>query len=134
MSTALSLPQPLRFLLAGGLAAGLNWTVRFPLSAVMPFLPAVISATIIGMSFGFVTYRLLVFPGSSSPLVRQIRDFVTVNLSSLLLVAAVAALFRSLLMLVSASDVVEPTAHAAGIAVGAVFNYFGHHVMTFRKT
>jgi energy-coupling factor transport system substrate-specific component len=130
----LPLSQPIRFLLAGGLAAGVNWTVRFPLSAVMPFLAAVILAAIIGMIFGFVTYRLLVFPGSSRPLIPQIRDFVTVNISSLLLVVGAAALFRSALLFVSAADVAEPVAHALGIATGAVFNYFGHSAITFRKT
>lgn len=129
----LSLPQPLRFLLAGGVAATLNWVVRFPLSAMMPFLPAVTVATIIGMIIGFVTYRLLVFPGSSRPVIQQIRDFVLVNSSSFLLVVIVAGLSRSVLLLISTPGAAEPGAHAVGIAAGAILNYLGHSIVTFRN-
>jgi energy-coupling factor transport system substrate-specific component len=133
MHSVLSLPQPLRFLLAGGVAAAVNWAVRFPLSAVMPFLPAVTVATIIGMMIGFVAYRLLVFPGSSRPVIQQIRDFVLVNTSSFLLVVIVAGLLRSVLLLISTPGVAEPVAHALGIAAGATLNYFGHSMVTFKS-
>jgi len=41
----------------GGLAAAINWLVRFPLSAVMPLNLAVVLAYLIGMSSGFLLYR-----------------------------------------------------------------------------
>ena len=133
MQAVLSLPQPVRFLLAGGLAAGVNWTLRFPFSAVMNFLPAVILATFFGMIVGYVTYRLLVFPRSSRPLLHQMRDFVVVNISSLVVVATVATLFRSVLLLFGTPIGVEPVAHALGIGTGAIFNYLGHSAVTFRN-
>lgn len=128
-----SLPQPLRFLLAGGLAAAINWSARFPLASTMGFLPAVAAATAIGMGFGFVTYRLLVFPGSPRRVSRQLRDFVLVNAASLLVVVAAAALFRRLLLPLGPEAAVEPAAHALAIAAGAVVNYLGHSSITFRR-
>ena len=60
--------QVFRFLLLGGLAAAINWAVRFPLSLVLPIGPAVAVAYLIGMSVGFWLYRTYVFPGSSRPI------------------------------------------------------------------
>lgn len=65
---AKSLPQSLRFVLAGGVAAAINWLVRFPLSALMAFLPAVLLASAIGMLAGFIAYRTFGFPGSKRPM------------------------------------------------------------------
>ena len=39
------LPQPVRFLLAGGLAALVNWLARFPLSWFLPYGLAVVGFT-----------------------------------------------------------------------------------------
>src|SRR5581483_8551984 len=94
------------------------------------FLPAVAAATAIGMGFGFVTYRLLVFPGSPRRVGRQLRDFVLVNAASLVVAAA---LFRRLLLPLGPEAAVEPAAHALAIAAGAVGNYLGHSSITFRR-
>ena len=37
LARARALPQSVRFLFAGGFAAGVNWLVRFPLSLILPF-------------------------------------------------------------------------------------------------
>ena len=41
----LALPQIVRFLLLGGLAAAINWLVRFPMSLALPFPAAVFLAS-----------------------------------------------------------------------------------------
>ena len=46
----LALPQIVRFLLLGGLAAAINWLVRFPMSLVLPFPAAVFLAYLVGMN------------------------------------------------------------------------------------
>jgi putative flippase GtrA len=131
LKQARALPQSVRFGLAGGVAAGVNWLVRFPLSALMPFLPAVLVAAVIGMVVGFVIYQKFVFPHSARRLALQIRDFVVVNLSTLLVATGSAMVFRSLLVPLLRVAVAEAAAHAAALAFAAVLNYVGHSTITF---
>jgi energy-coupling factor transport system substrate-specific component len=122
-----------RFLLAGGLAALLNWLVRFPLNLAMPYAAAVVLATAIGMVFGFLLYRAWVFPGSSRDTLLQIRDFVLVNLAGMAVTVGVAVTLRhALLTLDIPGELAAAVAHAAGIGAGAVANYLGHRDLTFR--
>lgn len=128
------LPQSVRFLLAGGFAALVNWLVRFPLSVFLPFPAAVALATVIGMTVGFVTYRHFVFPGSNRALAHQLRDFVLINLFSMGVVTAVAVLFAdSIFPRMGMAWHAEAMAHAIGIAVGAVTNFYGHRIFSFRQ-
>lgn len=129
-----ALPQGVRFLIAGGGAAGVSWLVRFPLSAFMPFPAAVLAAAVIGMSIGFVAYRDFVFPGSGRPTSRQLADFLLVNATTSLAVAALAYLAAPVIAAVIPTRAAEAAAHALGIAFGAVLNFFGHHALTFRQT
>ncbi len=121
----------LRFLLAGGLAAAVNWLVRFPLSLIMPFAMAVLTATAVGMAFGFLAYRAFVFTGSTRPWAWQLRDFILVNIVGAALTAIVAVVARDVLLWTLGAPL-EAAAHAIGIAAGAVGNYFGHKSITFR--
>jgi energy-coupling factor transport system substrate-specific component len=131
---ATRLPQPTRFIIAGGVAAGVNWLARFPLELAMPFVPAVIAATLIGMLVGFISYRSFVFPGSARPLAGQIRDFVAVNLLGMAVTVVVAALMRHVILnVVDVLPGVNAVAHALGIAAGALANFFGHKRVTFRS-
>jgi energy-coupling factor transport system substrate-specific component len=131
---AARLPQPMRFIIAGGFAAMVNWLARFPLELAMPFVPAVIGATIIGMAVGFISYRSFVFPGSARPLAGQIRDFVAVNLLGMAVTVVVAVLMRYVILaVVDALPGVNAVAHALGIAAGALVNFLGHKRVTFRS-
>jgi putative flippase GtrA len=121
-----------RFLVAGGIAALVNWLVRFPVELILPYFAALIVATCVGMTCGFLLYRAWVFPGSTRPLAGQIRDFVLVNLTGQATMLGVAALVRQLLISVEVGTLVAgASAHALGIAVGAVVNYLGHRHVTF---
>ncbi len=126
-----ALPQSVRFLLAGGFAAAVNWLVRFPLSELMPFPAAVAAAAAIGMIVGFLIYRSFVFPASGRPLALQARDFVIVNLVSMVIVTLAAMLLREPLLASLAPPTAEATAHSGGIAIGALANYAGHARLTF---
>lgn len=131
---ATRLPQPMRFIIAGGLAAAVNWLVRFPLEFAMPFIPAVIAATLVGMVVGFISYRSFVFPGSARPLAGQIRDFVAVNLLGMAVTVMVAALLRHVILnVVDVLPQVNAVAHALGITAGALANFLGHKRVTFRS-
>jgi putative flippase GtrA len=128
------MPQGVRFLIAGGFAALVNWLVRFPLSIVLPFPAAVAVATAIGMTVGFVSYRHFVFPGSARVLGEQLRDFILVNLVSMAIVTAVAVLLADVVFpLAGVSWHTEAIAHAIGIAAGAVSNFYGHRLVSFRQ-
>lgn len=126
------IPRSIRFLLAGGVAAGVNWGVRFPLSAIMPFAAAVIVAAIIGMAVGFLAYRRFVYERSSRPMSEQIRYFVLVNAASMVVVTVAAMVLRALLLPVMDAPLAEAAAHALAIAIGAVLNYFAHGAITFQ--
>ena len=98
----------------------------------MPYELAVVAAGAIGMAVGFVIYRHYVFPGSGRAPVRQMRDFIAVNLCAMAVVAAVAvALKDGVFPLIGFAVAPEAVAHAIGIAAGAVANFIGHHNVTF---
>jgi putative flippase GtrA len=121
-----------RFLVAGGIAALVNWLIRFPVELVLPYFSALIVATCVGMTCGFLLYRGWVFPGSTRPLAGQMRDFILVNLTGQTTMLGVAALARQLLVLAQVETLVAgASAHALGIAIGAVVNYLGHRHVTF---
>lgn len=127
------LPQVVRFLLLGGLAAAVNWLIRFPLSAMMPFEAAVLVAYVIGMSVGFTLYRHYVFPGSTRPIIEQTLTFLGVNLVGAVVVMVIANALLGLLAPLGWPDfVVEGGAHGVAIGIGAVVNFFGHKLITFR--
>jgi energy-coupling factor transport system substrate-specific component len=125
--------QILRFLLLGGLAAAINWLVRFPLSLVLPFSAAILVAYAIGMTAGFALYRAYVFPGSTVPIGRQVAVFLIVNAAGAVVVWSVAMLLVARVF--PAADYAfmpEATAHGIAIAVGAAVNFVGHKFLTFR--
>jgi len=125
-------PQVLRFLLLGGLAAAVNWGVRFPLSMVMPFPAAVACAYAIGMTVGFTLYRKYVFPGGGRPLAQQATMFVAINSVTAVLVMFVAiALVAAPPLEPLPLSVREAFAHGFAIALGAACNFFGHKLLTF---
>ncbi|MFC5066559.1 GtrA family protein [Flaviflagellibacter deserti] len=131
--TALMANQVFRFLLLGGFAAAVNWIVRFPLSLVMPFPAAVLVAYMIGMGVGFTLYRTYVFPGSSRTLLEQSLTFLGVNLVGAVVVLVLTDLFLGLQSGSTWPEFMrEGLAHGFAIGVGAVVNFFGHKLLTFR--
>ncbi len=127
------LPQLVRFLLVGGLAAAVNWLARIALSLAMPFATAVLVAYMIGMSVGFTLYRAYVFPRSPLPVPAQIGLFLSVNAVGAAVVMAVSlGLLELAFPLVGYSFHAEAAAHGIGIGVGAVTSFLGHKYLTFR--
>jgi energy-coupling factor transport system substrate-specific component len=133
--TVLFLPiaedRRVRFLVAGSMAAGGTWLVRFPLNLAMPFAAAVVCATAIGMTAGFLLYRTFVFAGSARTWWLQARDFIFVNSLGAAITALVAVALNDFLFVALALKL-SAVAHALGIAAGATANYLGHKMITFR--
>jgi energy-coupling factor transport system substrate-specific component len=122
----------MRFLIAGGSAAFLNWAARIVLSLAMPFAPAVAIAYGVGMVAGFVLYRSFVWPESGKSWQAQVPPFLAVNLAGGIIVLALAegALLAGQ-AIIGPHPLVAPVAHALAIAVGAAANYAGHSAFTF---
>jgi putative flippase GtrA len=131
---ALRRRQLLRFLLIGGGAAAANWLVRFPLSAVMPFEWAVAMSYVIVMGFSFVLYGRYVFPGANRPLLQQAVTFLLVNIvgAAIVTVASLALLWLSSPIALPLT-LREGVAHGLAIVLGAVSNFFGHRLLTYRQ-
>lgn len=124
-----------RFLVAGGLSSLVNWLVRFPLSAGLPYGAAVALAYGVGMVAGFGLYRSWVFPGSSLRLRAQILRFVLVNLAGLSVVVVSAQTLAAVMASTGLAGVptAEAVAHGLGIILGAVVNFLGHRAVTFAR-
>jgi putative flippase GtrA len=123
-----------RFLLLGGLSAGVNWTSRHAYSQVMPFSQAVIAAYLTGMAVAFVLFRLFVFPKGSRPISRQVSWFVMVNLVGMAQVWVV-----SMLLVTIVFPAIGFTWHAEGIGHGLAMatpvatSFLGHKYLTYRR-
>jgi energy-coupling factor transport system substrate-specific component len=123
-----------RFLIAGGIAALVNWLVRFPIELAVPYFAALLLATSIGMACGFVLYRSWVFPGSTRSLAGQIRDFILVNLTGQATMLGIATVARQLLFVAEVGPLIAgAVAHALGIGVAAIVNYLGHRHLAFAR-
>lgn len=125
--------MPVKFLLAGGAAAVLNFCARIGFSVFVPYTVAIVLAYGLGMAAAFVLNRQFVFSGSTNRLHEQILWFVAVNLLALAQTLLVSLLLaRIVLPALGITGHVEEIAHAVGIAVPIFTSYLGHQRLTFR--
>lgn len=128
-----SIPVPLRFVLAGGVAAAVNFASRIVLSLVLPYPAAVVLAYFFGMATAFVLNRRFVFTGSTNPLHQQALWFVTVNLVALLQTLGASVLLADFIFpRAGLAWHAEELAHAVGIVTPILTSYLGHRHYTFR--
>jgi putative flippase GtrA len=128
-----ALPQFVRFLACGGVAAGVNWSSRFLWSLALPFGMAVLAAYSTGMVVAFWLFRSFVFDGSELEIASQGQRFVMVNLVGMAMTWALANLFVLwLLPAIGMTSHVEATGHALAIVAPVATSWFGHRLLTFR--
>lgn len=121
------------FLLAGGVAALLNWASRFLFSIWFDFEVAVVLAFFVGLGVGFVLMRSLVFEGGERPVVTQVSRYLLVNAFALLQTLAVSVgLARWVFPALGVVAGAEGVAHLAGVLVPVATSYLGHKYLTFR--
>lgn len=128
--------QVLRFLIAGSLAAGVNWLACRALSLILPFTVAVAFAQIVGWAAGFVLYRAHVFQGSTLPWRMQLARFLAVNVATGLetwVLAVALARWGLPAAGLPAGAKSEAIAHAVAIAVAAATSYAGHRFVSFGR-
>lgn len=123
----------LRFLIAGGVAAGANFGSRFIFSMFLDYGLAVFFAYLVGMSVAFLLMREGVFNAASNSLAQQVGKFVGVNLIAVLQTLIISlVLARWMLPSFGIIEHAEALAHLAGVLVPVVTSYFGHKFLTFR--
>ncbi len=122
-----------RFLLLGGVAAGVNWVSRFGWSLVAPFELAVIVAHATGMAVAFVLFRAFVFPGSPLPAPVQMRNFLVVNLVGMGVAWVTAVgLAKLVFPAVGLTWHAEAIAHGVAVLTPAATSWFGHRHVSFK--
>lgn len=121
------------FLLAGGIAATLNFGSRFIFSVFLPLEVAVILAFGVGMFSGFLLMRVFVFNGVLKPIAPQAAKFIGINLLALAQTLIVTLFMASwLLPKLGVIHHVDALAHLTGVLVPAITSYFAHKLWTFR--
>jgi putative flippase GtrA len=126
-------PEFLRFLVAGGIAAGANFGSRFVFSMFLNYGFAVFFAYLVGMLVAFLLMRGHVFDAKGGSLSAQVMKFVGVNVVAVLQTLVISlALARWLLPSFGIVEHAEALAHLVGVLVPVVSSYFGHKFFTFQ--
>lgn len=133
MIKALASQQFVRFVLAGGTAAVVNFGSRIVYNNWFGFSTSVILAYITGMITAFILTRLLVFGPGTQSIHRSAAMFTLVNL-----VAAAQTWGISLLLAdyalpaMGMKSFVHELAHGVGVVVPVFTSYLGHKHFSFR--
>ena len=125
--------QFIKFLLCGGLAAGLNWASRFLFSLWMPFEYAVVAAFFVGLSSGYILMRLYVFEKKQASVVLQVSKYVAINMLALAQTLGISVLLLHwVLPGIGVVNHADAVAHLVGVLMPVVTSYFGHKRWSFR--
>jgi putative flippase GtrA len=124
----------LRFLMAGGVAAALQWGSRFGFSQLTTYSNSVLLAYLVGLISGFILSRVFVFQSTSGSLGKQALLFVLVNLAGLPLVWGLS-IFLGTVFLPNFLAEFEAQALGNGIAIlsPVAVNFILHKYFTFRN-
>jgi putative flippase GtrA len=121
------------FVVAGGIAAVVNFGSRILFSLWIPYVPAILLAYCVGMLTAFIINRQYVFATSDRPLHHQVWWFTAVNVAAVIQTVVISVLFDRWLF--PATGMIwhpESVAHAIGLAVPVFTSYVGHKYLTFR--
>lgn len=126
--------QFLRFVVAGGLAAGANYGSRFLFSVWLPYAVAITLAYLVGMAVAFTLMRQFVFSATGQQVLPQLVKFTAVNAFALLQTLVVSLVFaRWLLPALGITQHVEAIAHLVGVVVPVFTSFLGHRHGTFKR-
>lgn len=129
----LASPQFMKFLLAGGVAAGVNFGSRIVFNLWMPFSAAIVVAYIAGMITAFILTKAFVFTESERPTWHSAVLFTLVNVVAVLQTWAVSVgLAYYVLPWLGVSWHAKEIAHFVGVVVPVFTSYIGHKKLTFK--
>jgi putative flippase GtrA len=123
----------LKFLIAGGVAAAMNFGSRIVFSHWLPFSTAIVLAYIVGMFTAFVLTKAFVFTESVQSTSKSAGFFVLVNLVAILqtwIVSVVLAYY--ILPWAGVTWHTREIAHLFGVIVPVFTSYVGHKRWSFR--
>jgi len=121
-----------RFVLGGGIAAGVNLVSRWLLSLVASYEISVLVAYLIGMITAFLLSRRFVFQPSSAPIAIQFQRFTVVNIAALAQVWLVSVgLARFVFPGIGFNWHDETLAHLVGVGSPIITSYFAHRTYSF---
>lgn len=122
------------FVVAGGLAAAVNFGSRIVFSQWLHYVPAIVIAYCLGMITAFTLNKLFVFNQASNRLHHQVLWFIVINLAAVAQTVAISLLLARWLLPALGIDFHNETmAHAAGVAVPVITSYIGHKHLSFRQ-
>lgn len=123
----------LQFLLAGGIAALVNFFSRIILSQFFSFSTSIIIAYMLGMITAFLLMRFFVFKSSSTSYQKSSMYFVVVNLLALIQTWLISLfLFYAILPKLDILFYSKEISHAIGVLFPVITSYYGHKYFSFR--
>lgn len=123
-----------RFLLTGGIAAGVNVTSRFFFSMAMDFRWAVIAAYLCGMATAWILSRLFVFGASGRSAWEEFARFGVVNIFAAAQVWLVSVgLAEYAFPAINFTWRPEDAAHLIGVVIPVFTSYLGHKHFSFAR-
>lgn len=123
-----------KFLLVGGLAAGVNFLSRILLNNFFSFLISIIIAYIIGMIVAFFLNRIFVFKPRRNNISKQFAYFTLINVLAVIQTVIVSLFFADFLFpKINIVSYREEIAHLIGISVPIFTSFLGHKYITFSK-
>lgn len=132
MARAVVLGEFGRFLVTGGIAAGVNVVSRYLLNLAMPFEIAVVIAYLFGMVTAYILSRVFVFETSGRRVADEFVRFAIVNAVALVQVWLVSVgLARYVFPSIGFTWFADDIAHVIGVVVPAVTSYLGHRHFSF---
>jgi putative flippase GtrA len=122
------------FLLAGGIAAAVNFLGRILFNQFLGYVASIILAYLVGMVTAFLLNRHAVFAPSGKSVGSEALWFTVVNMLAVLQTLVISLLLADwALPLLGVESFRKEIAHAIGIAVPALTSYFGHRYWTFGR-
>ena len=122
------------FLLAGGIAAAVNFLSRILFNQVLGYATSIVLAYLVGMVTAFLLNRHAVFAPSGKSVKVEAFWFSVVNVLAVLQTLVISLLLANWGLPALGIDAFrKEIAHAIGIAVPAVTSYFGHRYWTFGR-
>lgn len=135
MLTSLIRNPFIRFIVTGGIAAGVNIGSRVLLSLYMSFEIAVVVAYLFGMTTAYILARLFVFESSGQAVHHEYMRFALVNMVALAQVWLISVgLANWLFPLIGFTWHPDLVAHMIGVTSPVFTSYYGHKLFTFKRT
>ena len=123
------------FLIAGGIAAVVNFLSRIFFNQYSSFSTAVILAYLTGMFASFILNKLFVFKLSTQPLGRSVFFFISVNALAIIQTWVISmSLILYFLPALSVNKYAPEIASAIGIAFPVFTSYLGHKHWSFKRS